>query len=401
MKCIMLAAGEGKRVHPLTFTRPKVMLPIANKPLLEYNIINTKKAGVRDFIFIVGYKSEMVRNYFKDGKKWNVKIEYVNQGTPQGTAHAIGLVEKFVDDFVVISGDTIFGEKDIKKIVKTKNSIGIFKVENADEYGIVETKGKRLVKIYEKMPNPFINIINAGIYNFNREIFNFIKLTKKSIRGEYEITDAINMINNKKTIKVVMLNEWRDVVYPWHLLDANEEILEKLEKKIDGNIEKNATVKGKVIIGKNTIVKSGSYIEGPVIIGDNCKIGPNCYIRPYTSIGNECHIGNACEIKNSIVMDNSNIPHQNYVGDSVIGQNCNLGAGTKIANLRLDKKNIFVVLNGKKIDTKRRKFGTIIGDNVQTGINSVIDVGSIIGNNVFIGPGAQVLGELMPNSRIF
>ena len=400
MKCIMLAAGEGKRVHPLTYTRPKVMLPIANKPLLEYNIINAKKAGVKDFIFVVGYKSEMVRNYFKDGKKWKVKIEYVNQGTPQGTAHAIGLVEKFVDNFIVISGDTIFGEKDIKKIVEIKNSIGLFKIENADEYGIVETKGKRLVKIYEKMPNPFTNIINAGIYHFNKEIFNFIKLTKKSIRGEYEITDTINMIVNKKNIKVVLLNEWRDVVYPWHLLDANEEILEKLEKKIDGNIEKNATVKGKVIIGKNTIVKSGSYIEGPVIIGDNCKIGPNCYIRPYTSIGNECHIGNACEIKNSIVMNNSNTPHQNYVGDSIIGENCNLGAGTKVANLRFDKKNIFVVLNGKKIDTKRRKFGTITGDNVQTGINSMINVGSIIGNNVFIGPGTITNGEIQSNTKI-
>ncbi len=400
MKCIMLAAGEGKRVHPLTYTRPKVMLPIANKPLIEYNIINAKKAGVKDFIFVVGYKSEMVRNYFKDGKKWNVNIEYVNQGTPQGTAHAIGLVEKFVDDFIVISGDTIFGEKDIKKIVETKNSIGIFKIENADEYGIVETKGKRLVKIYEKMPNPFMDIINAGIYHFNREIFNFIKLTKKSIRGEYEITDAINMIINKKNIQVILLNEWRDIVYPWHLLDANEEILEKLEKKIYGTIEKNATVKGKVIIGKNTIVKSGSCIEGPVVIGDNCKIGPNCYIRPYTSIGNECHIGNACEIKHSIVMDNSNTPHQNYVGDSIIGQNCNLGAGTKIANLRLDKKNIFVVLNGKKIDTKRRKFGTIIGDNVQTGINSMINVGSIIGNNVFIGPGTIASGEIQSNTKI-
>ena len=400
MKCVILAAGEGKRMHPLTFTRPKVMLPIANKPLIEYNIINAKKADVRDFIFIVSYKSEMVRNYFKDGKKWNVKIEYVNQGNPQGTAHAIGVVEKFVDDFIVLSGDTIFGESDIKKIIGKKNSVGLFKVENPDEYGVVETKGDKIIKIYEKMKDPFTDIINAGIYHFDKEVFNFIKKTKKSPRGEYEITDTINMLTEKKEIKAVLLNEWRDVVYPWHLLDANEEILGKLEKKTEGNIEKNVTIKGKVVIGKSTIVMPGSYIEGPVFIGENCKIGPNCYIRPHTSIGNGCHIGNACEVKNSIIMDNTNIPHQNYVGDSVIGQDCNLGAGTKVANLRLDKKNIFVVLNGEKIDTKRRKVGTIIGDNVQTGINSMMNVGSILGNNVFIGPGTIVNGEIKPGSMI-
>jgi bifunctional UDP-N-acetylglucosamine pyrophosphorylase/glucosamine-1-phosphate N-acetyltransferase len=145
---------------------------------------------------------------------------------------------------------------------------------------------------------------------------------------------------------------------------------------------------------------SGSYIEGPVVIGENCKIGPNCYIRPYTSIANGCHIGNACEVKNSIILGNSNVPHQNYVGDSVIGENCNLGSGTKVANLRLDKENIKVVLNGKKLDTKRRKLGMIMGDNVQTGINSMINVGTMISNNSFIGPGAVVTGEITSNTKI-
>ena len=145
---------------------------------------------------------------------------------------------------------------------------------------------------------------------------------------------------------------------------------------------------------------NGSYIEGPVAIGENCKIGPNCYIRPYTSIENSCHIGNACEVKHSIIMNNSNAPHQNYIGDSVIGDYCNLGAGTKIANLRLDKKNIIAILNGKTIDTKRKKLGAIVGDNVQTGINAMINVGTLIGCNVFIGPGSLVRGDIQPNASL-
>ena len=401
MKCVVLAAGEGKRMHPLTFTRPKVMIPIANKPILEWNLINAIATGLKEFIFVVGYKSEMVRDYFENGEKWNVYIEYVNQGKALGTAHAIGMVEKFVDDFIVLCGDTIFGKNDIQKIIKKEMSMGLVEVEDAREYGIVESDGEKIVKIYEKMEDPFSNVINAGIYHFNKRIFDFIKKTEKSPRGEYEITDSINMMATKTQINGIFLKQWRDVVYPWHLLDANEEKLKKMDGKIEGIVEKNTTIKGNVIIGKNSVVLSGSYIEGPVVIGDDCKIGPNCHIRSYTSIGNNCHIGNACEVKNTIVMNNSNIPHQNYVGDSVIGYNCNLGAGTKIANLRLDKKKIEVVLNGKKVDTKRRKLGTIVGDNVQTGINSMINVGSMVGNDVFIGLGTVVTtGEIKPNTKI-
>ncbi len=401
MKCVILAAGEGKRMHPLTYTRPKVMLPIANKPILEWNLLNAIDAGLEEFIFIVGYKSEMVRNYFSDGNKWGIKIEYVNQGKPLGTAHAIGIVESFVDDFIVLCGDTIFGRDDIKNIMDEENSIGVTRVEDAREYGVVELdKDNRIIRIHEKMSKPISNIINAGLYHFDKKIFDFIRKTKRSPRGEYEITDSINMFVEKFSMEGVLLEEWRDVVYPWHLLDANKEILSRMKKKVEGEVEEDVTLNGEVIIGEGSRVMNGSYIEGPVVIGRNCKIGPNCYIRPYTSISDNCHIGNACEVKNSIIMSDSNIPHQNYVGDSIIGSNCNLGAGTKIANLRLDKRNIKVTINGKKIDTERRKLGVIMGDDVQTGINSMINVGTMIGNKVFVGPGAIANGEIKPGARI-
>ena len=400
MKCVILAAGEGKRMHPLTFTRPKVMLPIANKPILEWNLLNAIDAGLTEFVFIVGYKSEMVRNYFGDGTNWNASIEYVNQGKALGTAHAIGTVENFVDDFIVLSGDTVFGKEDIRNINKKKMSMGLVEVENAKEYGIVKVDGKHIVQIYEKMENPISNLINAGIYHFDNNIFGYVHKTGKSQRGEYEITDSVNLLIKDENMDGIFLKEWRDVVYPWHLLDANEEILKKSEGKIEGDISENATLTETVIVGKNSKILTGSFIEGPVVIGSDCKIGPNCYIRPYTSIGNSCHVGNACEIKNSIIMDCSNVPHQNYLGDSVIGGNCNLGAGTKIANLRFDKMNINTILNGKKLYTNRRKLGVIMGDDVQTGINSAVDVGTIVGNKVFIGPEAMAKGEIKSYAKI-
>ncbi len=343
----------------------------------------------------------MVREYFRDGKPWNVKISYVNQGKAMGTAHAIGTVEPFVNDFIVLCGDTIFGSNDIKKIAQNGTKIGLVHIENATEYGIVELKGKHITKISEKMEQPTSNIINAGIYHFNKHIFDSIRRTEESPRGEFEITDSINLLIKTEPMEGVFLKEWRDVVYPWHLLDANEEIVKKMHKKIIGTIEKNVVIKGNVVVGKDTVIRSGTYIEGPVVIGNNSKIGPNCYLRPYTTIGNHCHVGNACEVKNSIIMDHSNVPHLNYVGDSIIGQYCNLGAGTTVANLRLDKNNIVVVLNGKKIDSKRRKLGVTMGDNVQTGINAILNVGTMIGNNVFIGLGAMAKGEIEPETKIF
>jgi bifunctional UDP-N-acetylglucosamine pyrophosphorylase/glucosamine-1-phosphate N-acetyltransferase len=376
------------------------MLPIAGKPILEWNLLNARAAGLKEFMFVVSYKSEMVREYFGNGNPWDVKINYVNQGKAMGTAHAIGTVEPFVNDCIVLCGDTIFGTNDIKQIAMKGTKIGLVEVDNPTEYGIVELKKKNVVKIYEKMEHPSSNVINAGIYHFNEHIFDSIRKTEKSPRGEFEITDSINILVNKEPMEGVFLKEWRDVVYPWHLLDANEERLKKMKTKIQGTIEKNVTMKGIVVVGKDTVIRSGSYIEGPVFIGNNSKIGPNCYFRPHTTIGNNCHVGNACEIKNSIVMDHSNVPHLNYVGDSIIGNNCNLGAGTMVANLRLDKNNIIVTLNGKKIDSKRRKLGMVMGDNVQTGINSVINVGTMIGNNVFIGPGAVVKGEITPKTTI-
>jgi len=169
MKCVILTAGEGKRMHPLTFTRPKVMLPIVNKPILEWNLLNAIDAGLREFIFVVGYKSEMVRNYFGNGERWNINIEYVNQGKALGTAHAIGMVERFVDDFIVLCADTIFGTQDIKNIVKKEIDIGLVEVRNPGEYGIVEMNATKVIKIHEKMEKPFSNVINAGIYRFNKK----------------------------------------------------------------------------------------------------------------------------------------------------------------------------------------------------------------------------------------
>lgn len=171
----------------------------------------------------------------------------------------------------------------------------------------------------------------------------------------------------------------------WKYLEEMEKELPKIQNKIEGKIEQGVIVEGKVVLGKNSIIKAGTRIEGNIFIGENCEIGPNAYLRKNVFIGNGCKIGMS-EVKNSIILDNTNVPHFNYVGDSVIGEDCNLGGGSKIANLRFDEKNILVEINGKKVDSGRRKLGAFVGSGTKTGANSTINCGIIIGKNCRIFP---------------
>jgi UDP-N-acetylglucosamine diphosphorylase/glucosamine-1-phosphate N-acetyltransferase len=399
MKAVFLAAGEGVRMRPLTYTRPKSMLPLANRPLLEYSLLRAKEAGINDFIFLIGYHGEQVYDYFGDGKNWDVKITYCIQRKQIGTADAIRIAAGQIDgDFMVVNGDNIVMSLDFKNFASSRGTtIGTIEVEDTGSFGSMQLAGDRVVKIMEKAASSTSKLVNAGIYLFTPSIFQFIERIAPSPRGEYEITDAIQlMIDEGQEVKSLRVTGWINVSHPWDLLPANEQLLKNIPVDVQGEVEPNVTLKGPVSIGKGTVVRSGAYIVGPVYIGENCDIGPNCFIRPFTAIGDGCHVGSAVEIKNSIIMRGTKIPHQNYVGDSVIGESCNFGAGTKIANLRLDNGNISV--NGR--DTGRRKLGAIIGDSVKTGINACIDIGSLIGNNAFIGPGTVVHSIISPNSRI-
>jgi bifunctional UDP-N-acetylglucosamine pyrophosphorylase/glucosamine-1-phosphate N-acetyltransferase len=194
---------------------------------------------------------------------------------------------------------------------------------------------------------------------------------------------------NKKILE--LLNELKQKMQKenefefWNYLNESEKLMQELEEEVLGEIEANVAIKGKLFLGKNSLIKSGTRIEGNVLIGENCVIGPNAFLRNGTILAEKVKVGMS-EIKNSIILSNSNIPHFNYVGDSILGENINLGAGTKIANLRFDDENIKVELNGKKTDSGRRKLGALIGNNVKTGINSGINCGVIVKKNSFILP---------------
>ncbi len=403
MLAVILAAGRGTRMGPLTHNIPKVMLPVEGKPILEHIINACLEAEIKHVVVVIGYHGEVVRSYFGDGLHFDTEIEYAWQEKQLGTADAIAQAKDFVDQkFLVLNGDSLVSPtiiKDLAKKIEDKATvIAVKEVRNPQQYGVIEVNDDRVVKIVEKPKKPVSKLANLGIYGFDPIIFDAIEETLLSSRGEYEITDSIQiLVDQRHSIGYLNVQEmWTDIGTPWDLLNANEILLNGISTEIKGTVEPLATLIGEVRIGQGSVVRNGSYIIGPVVIGDSCEIGPNCYVRPSTSIGHRVKIGNAVEVKNSIVMDDTKIGHLSYVGDSIIGRRCNFGAGTLVANLRFDEKNVKV----GGIDTERRKLGVVMGDDVHTGINSMINVGAMIGPDSIIGVGAMADGIYPSNSRI-
>ncbi|MDR2623678.1 MAG: NTP transferase domain-containing protein [Methanobrevibacter sp.] len=412
MKAVILSAGEGRRMRPLTLTKPKTMLPIAGKPIIQYNIEALRDNGITDILLIVKYKEELVKDYFKDGKDFGVNIGYKTQDEPAGTADAIGYSKEFIEDdnLIVLNGDIILDKELISEIITDYESsrfdtlMVLTEVEDPSHYGVVEMQGilvKNIIEKPEKEDAPS-NLINAGIYIFNKDIFDKISRTEISSRGEFEITDSLLLqIKDDKNIKgFVTDKKWIDIGMPWDLLEINELIINQIKENINGKIEDGVTIHGTIFLGEGSIIRSGVYIEGSVYIGKNCDIGPNSFIRGNSYFGDNVNVGNAVEIKNSIIMEHTKINHLSYVGDSVIGSRCNIGAGTNVANLRFDDKPVLMTVKGQKTNTGRRKLGSVIGDNVKTGINTSFSPGVTVGFNSFIGPGILLQNDVESNKVV-
>ena len=334
MQAVILAAGSSTRTYPLTLTRPKPLLKVANKTILELNLEAIKDTA-DEIILVVGYKKDMIKNFTK--KKYpNLNIKFVEQHEQLGTGHAVSILkEKIKDKFILLMGDNIYSKEDIRNITKHKYSILVKKVKNPELFGVVKEKNHILTDIIEK-PKKFISdLVSCALYSFDKEIFNALKKLKKSKRNEYELTDAIKSLLIKNNIYCVKNLSCFQISYSWDLLNADKEIR-----------------RNKNVIGKN------SKINGNV---KNSSVGNNCIIN-----------GN---IINSIIMNNTTVDKGSIVQDSIIGENVYF-KGAIIA-----KNNVYSIVKGKKIKVDR--LGAIIADNVKAN-NVVISAGCKIWPNEIV-----------------
>jgi bifunctional UDP-N-acetylglucosamine pyrophosphorylase/glucosamine-1-phosphate N-acetyltransferase len=393
-KAIILCAGRSTRTYPLTVNRPKALLMVGGKTIIEH-ILDSVSGIAGEAILVVGFGKNQIISKLGD-RYGNIAIKYIEQGEALGTGDALLKAESLIDKderFMVMMGDNIYPRAAVEECWSYGISMLGQKVFNPSEFGVLETDGGFLTKITEKPDEATSNMANTGFYVINDRIFETLKTIAKSPRGEYELTDAVNAISKSMRIRCFYTKDWLPIVYPWDMLSANRQILAGMRGRMEGDTEEHVTIKGEVVVGKGTIILSGTFVEGPVYIGENCVIGPNAYIRPDTAIGNGVRFRG--EVVDSIIMDNTTAKHNCYIGHSVVGENVNIAAGTVTADYRHDGEEHVTIVKGKKVYTGLTKLGAFIGDNVRTGINTSIYPGRKIWPSLSTKPAEIVDKDMM------
>jgi glucose-1-phosphate thymidylyltransferase len=328
LKGIILHGGAGTRLRPLTFSGPKQLIPVANKPVSRYVLEDLVSSGVKEVAIVLGETfPELVKEYYGDGSSFGASITYIYQGKPLGIAHAVKICRNFVgeDRFVVYLGDQIlqsgispylerFLGQDYDAMVLLKE------VEDPSRYGVAEFDEKgNLVRLVEKPKVPPSNYALVGVYFFKPSVFGAIEDLKPSWRGELEITDAIQIMleSNHKVGYEILKGWWFDTGKSDDILAVNAKVLdERAKEKIDGEI-KDSRIDGRVEVGKGTKILS-STIRGPSIIGENCMI-ENSYIGPYTSIGSNSKIIES-SIEYCVILEGASIVGIERLEESLVGR---------------------------------------------------------------------------------
>ena len=328
LKGLILSGGKGTRLRPLTYTRAKQLMPVANKPILFFGVEALAEAGIRDIGVIVGETKAEVMEALGDGSKWDVRITYIDQPDPLGLAHAVFTAKNFLKDspFVMYLGDNLLKNGIVSLIDRfrttTPNSqILLAAVSNPENFGVAELEGDRVIRLEEKPKKPRSNMALVGVYMFDHHIFEAEAVLKPSWRGELEITDAIQYLIDRgyRVESHVVDGWWKDTGKLEDMLEANRLVLENLPRRIEGEVDAQSRIDGRVAIGKGTKIIS-STIRGPVIIGENAVI-ENAFIGPFTSIQDQCEIRHS-EIQHSIMLRGSRIDNlKRRVEDSLIGVN--------------------------------------------------------------------------------
>jgi UDP-N-acetylglucosamine diphosphorylase/glucosamine-1-phosphate N-acetyltransferase len=395
MYAVVLAAGEGTRMRPLTANRPKPLLPVAGKPLLEH-VLDACAPVVDEAVLVTGYEAEAVEAHFGDSHD-GLPLTYVRQDEQLGTAHAFELAADHVDEpFLALNGDVLVTVELLESLATVEGTaMTVQHVEDPGNYGVVATDDDRVTDVVEKPEDPPSSLANLGIYAFTPAMFDHMAVVEESPRGEYEVTDAIqSYVEEGQPVHTVEHDGvWLDVGRPWELLSANEHLLGDLDRRLDGTVEDGVTLEGPVVVEDGARVRSGAYLEGPVLVQSGADVGPNAYVRGSTVLGPDVRVGNAVEVKNSILMADTHVAHLSYVGDSVLGEGVNFGAGTNVANLRHDDESVRMQVKGEPVDTGRRKLGVVAADGVKTGIDTSINAGVKLGLGATTTPNETVLRD--------
>ncbi|MBN1167381.1 MAG: NTP transferase domain-containing protein [Methanospirillaceae archaeon] len=384
MQAVILAGGEGKRLRPLTHNRPKVLIPLANKPIIGHVIQSLIQAGIRDIIIVVGYRQEQVIKYISS---LPLDIQVVFQDRPLGTAHALSFARELIKgNFLVLPGDNYIDEDSVRAIMNTQPDAMLTK-EHSDpsNFGVVTIHNGMITHIVEKPASADRLSVSCGIYHFRRDVIHSI--TKKTLTEEITA-----LIDQKREIKAIEATNWQDAIYPWGLITLNTTLLSGIQPRKGGTISSSVIIEGPVIIGSGSRIGPFTHITGPVIIGDNTDIGSHCSIGPGVSIGMRTTIDPYTSIQTSLIMNDCHIGSRSHLSSAVIGDGCTLHSAVIVSPL----SGSLIIDEGPKITS----FGAIIGDSVFCGPDVTIQ-NSIIGTSATIeGERTNVRSRIIPDKGL-
>lgn len=402
MKAVLPVAGNGTRMYPLGVDTPKALIRILNKPLLLWSLEALQVNGITEVVVVTsaGVFGTMIKDYVSTLSLENLTIHVAIQKQQLGTANVLQMAKDFFtddEDFIFLNGDDLYGPENIRLLTEQRGNVVLgMQVNDPEKWGIFQAnENGDLIQVIEK-PTQFVgDLANIGCMRLNSEVFKLYEQIQISSRGEYELTDTLQLLAKQGKIKVAACRDyWIPIGYPWHILEAAEYFLPKIESKIEGVVEENVVQKGKLILPQSSTILAGSYLDGNICVGENTVIGPHAYIRGNVSIGSGCKIGASVELKNSVIGNDTRVPHLSYVGDSVIGDDVNVAAQSSIANFRHDQANISTPIKGKLTDTGRQKLGAILANHVRLGIGTIIYPGRKIWPGKTTIPGQVVSRDI-------
>ena len=386
MKAIILAAGEGTHLSPFSETRPISMIGVAGRSMLDNTFGLLKSAGINDIFIVVGHKKDKLIERLQQQDHNVLNLHYVEQKRKLGIGHAVMQVKNKISPgeyFLLLYGDTLTAENIFSKVQQSFHSFkcpvaSICLPPSNQMFGNVFLNARmEITKIVEKPKgNNLGNYVLSGVFILPASFFKLLESSGNSMEK------ALKKVVAGEGMRASMWeDDWLDVVYPWEILTANKMIMDSWQESSiakTATLEANVTLHGIVRIEAGAIIKSGAVLEGPCCIGERSYIGNNSLIRSYSSVGKNCSVGSGVELKNCVVMDNSQIGRLSFVGDSVLGENVDMGAGCMTVNRTVDWKPISVKNGKRPMGTGMTKLGAFLGDGVVVGAGNTLEPGMVV-----------------------
>lgn len=386
MKALILAAGKGSNLFPFNTTRPKPMINVAGKLILEHTITHLKESGISDINLVIGHQKKTIKNFLNSFDDTNFNFHCIEQKKQVGIGDAILQSRNRFEHgeyFMLVYGDiltadNIYGHT-LQSFGSTKSPVAsICLPPSSSMFGNVYLNGEmKITKVIEKPKKSGLgNYVLSGIYILPTSFFEVLNKNKKNMERALAV-----LIEKGELIASIWEDDWIDVAYPWDILSANKIIMDTWKSARIANsaqLKGDVKINGPVIIDENVEISSGTVLEGPCYIGKNSFIGNNVLVRKYTSIGPRSLIGYGVELKNSIIFGDANVGRLSFIGDSVMGHHVYIGPGTMTINRTENRKPIKVKILGKAVDSHYEKLGTFAGDNVFIGASNTLLAGTIV-----------------------